>query len=99
MPDKTTMIDIYEAAGYTINEARTKATGGNMKPFKIELLVIPHSYSWSGNPDIPDTVEFDVLLDDVVTFENSLDGTKAIYHDFTETLKMPVSQVKIVKES
>lgn len=57
----TTLIDVYEAAGGTVNEDRTMVTmdeGG--KPFKIELTVAMTGMEQSVDGT---TVTFGVLLD------------------------------------
>jgi len=95
----TNLVDIYVAAGGTRSEDGKSVTikPGPQKPFKIELLVIPKSIEVS-NGDEPDQVEFDVLINDEYTFENTTMGGIAHTHNYLETLKLPVSQVKIVED-
>lgn len=95
----TNLVDIYVAAGGTRSEDGKSVTinPGQQKPFKIELLVFPKAIETS-NGDEPDQVEFDVLIDDEYTFESTALGGIAHTHNYLETLKLPVSQVKIVEE-
>lgn len=95
---RTTMIDIYEAAGWDINTSRTQVTNDTqrMKPFKIEILVVPRSVTSQFAQE--DIVEFDVLMDDTHFFEESPLGATVHVTQHLGTLEMPVSQVKIVKD-
>jgi len=95
----TTLIDIYEAAGWDVNKARTEATNdgrNSLKPFKIEIMVVPRSVT--SQYDQEDIVEFDVLLNDTHSFETTPNGTAVHVHQHLDTLEIPVSQVKIIKE-
>lgn len=94
---RTTMIDIYEAYGGVVNEDRTEVTlkGNENKPFKIELLVMPVSFETTGGEE-PESVTFGVLLND----EHSFSGNGVInVRSYYEQIKLPVSQVKIIKEN
>jgi len=95
----TNLVDIYVAAGGTRSEDGNTVTinPGQQKPFKIELLVVPRTIEVS-NGDEPDVVTFDVLIDDEYTFESTVMGGVAHTHNYLETLKIPVSQVKIVED-
>ncbi len=92
----TTIIDIYEAAGGEVSEDRTHVVLSKPKPFKIELLVIPTAVET--RYDAPDEVTFGVLLHDEVLFESDIMGHRVLDHSFDVSLKLPVQQVKIIKE-
>lgn len=94
----TTLIDIYEAAGATVNEDRTKVSmvAGQMQPFEIVLRVVPMGIQMQqGQKDI---VTFAVLLDDEWAIgTQTAAGTemRQIYHG-TE-VEIPVDQVRLLK--
>lgn len=98
---KTTLIDIYEAAGAKVSEDRSQVTLNSenpLKPFDIVLTVFPQGVHFEG-VGAPEVVEFGVLLQDEVSFEHFPHlGTKVIHHNFDANIEIPVGQVRILKK-
>jgi hypothetical protein len=101
LPDKTTLLDIYEAAGARVSEDRTMVhfdSGSPLKPFEIVLTVFPQSIRIDGIGG-PEVIEFGVLLHDEVSFEEvPYMGHKVIHHNFDANIEIPASQVRILKK-
>ena len=95
----TTLVDIYEAAGGTVNEDRTMVTmdARSHEYFDILLRVritgVEHdSY---GNTN----VTFGVIIDSKHIIDTSFGGALMSQIDYNEELTLPVEQVRIHKEA
>ena len=96
----TTLIDIYEAAGATVSEDRkmVSMTHGDLKPFKIELLVYPGTVEFDGVGG--EKITFDVMLEDEFALgKTTYAGTPMHQIHHIAEVTLPVSQVKIIKEN
>lgn len=99
MSKDTTLIDIYEAAGATVSEDRkmVSMTHGDLKPFKIELLVYPGMVEFDGLGG--EKITFQVMLEDeFVLGEPTYAGTPFHQVNHIAEVTLPVSQVKIINE-
>lgn len=93
MKDKTTLIDIYEAAGGKVNEDRTQVeVNGAAKPFDIVLRVIPTAVNI--DEVAGRSVTFAVLLDDTHHFEDN----RHTWVEHEVDITLPIEQVRILKE-
>jgi len=94
------MIDIYEASGGVVNEARTQvsmASGMPTKSFDIKLRVILTGVEY----DIVDgeKATFSVILEDERRLEeDGIGGAILRFIEHEATLTLPVQQVHILKE-
>lgn len=91
---KTTLIDIYEAAGAEVNEDRSMVSlrPEELKPFDITLKVYP--YEVKLDPERGESVVFHVMLDDTFVVL----GGQVFYGEWDEQIELPVKQVRISKE-
>lgn len=89
----TTLVDIYEAAGFKTNEDRTQvemSAAQQMRPFDIVLRVVPTgvAFDYEGQ----EKVTFSAILRDGVTFN---DGYMA-FAEYGFEFELPVDQVRIL---
>lgn len=92
---KTTMLDIYEAAGFELSEDRqsVKMEGGQLaKPFDIVLRVVPETYEMVAG--LPVKIGFRVLLKQSV----NINGGTVTFTEHDVLVKLPVDQVRILKK-
>lgn len=97
----TNLIDIYEAGGAEVNEDRTMVTMTGerpLRPFDIILRVIPTGVEMMNDDTELVKVTFAVLVNDEHTFKTTPMGTQVIQHSCEETLTLPASQVRLMKE-
>lgn len=97
----TTLLDIYEACGATVSEDRTSIsfTAGALKPIDIVIRVMPTAVEIPGMNEA-EQVTFDVFVDDELAFGEHIPyiGTPYRIINRDTQIKLPVSQVKILKE-
>lgn len=92
MEDPTTLLDIYEAAGgIKSDDGLQVSTTSPLRPFKIELLVVPTAIEMGSEGEF---VTFSVQLKDEIK-PNSR-GMRMVYHE--AEVQLPVSQVVIVRD-
>lgn len=90
----TTLIDIYEAAGATVNEKRTHVTNLNqIQPFDIVLRVIPTALHIDGRG--LEEMTFGVVPHSSVHFERVPEGTRAHEIQHCSEVTLPVNQVRL----
>lgn len=90
----TTLIDIYEAAGFKVTKDRTQvemSAAQQMRPFDIVLQVVPTGMSF--NYEKKETVTFSVVMKDGVWFG---DDGRMSFVDYGFEIEMPVDQVRIL---
>lgn len=98
MMGDTTMLDIYEAAGWKVNQDRTAVyTDGTLpnKAFEIVLKVVPIGVQMGEGPD---KVTFAIILDEETVIEQGLLGTTLHRLAYDEEITLPVNQVNIKKD-
>lgn len=96
---KTTLVDIYEAAGATVSEDRKTVTmiPGQMKPFEIILTVYPTGIEME-DPYV-EKITFDIILNSEVAFGKTGFAGTPMYQRFPEAdFSLPVDQVRILKK-
>lgn len=95
---KTTLVDIYEAAGAKVSDDRTMVTVSNkepLKPFEIVLTVYPQAITQDGDGE---RVTFAVLLDDEYVIDKRLGRADIRWVSYSDTeIELPVSQIRIHK--
>jgi len=89
----TTLVDIYEAAGFEVTEDRTRVMMSGvqqMRPFDIVLRVVPTgvAFDYEGQ----EKVTFSVQLHDGYRY----DGGAMIFTEYGFEMALPVDQVRIL---
>lgn len=92
MENPTTLLDIYEATGgIKSDDGLQVSITPPLHPFKIELLVLPTGIDMGPDGEF---VTFQVMLHD--EFKTEFGMIRQTSHE--AEVKLPVSQVKIIKE-
>lgn len=96
-PPKTTLVDIYEAAGCDVSEDRQSVSfdsGKVLQPFDIVLRVVPTGLEYYGNGGQVKMTFAVPLRDD---YDYGVGGQMNIFENTTD-ITLPVDQVRIMKK-